>query len=246
MIQSFFSAKLGMKAQQARLDTIANNIANINTTAYKKNSVSFKDALYSIMGNGLVNGTGVVIAATSKSFEQGIPIETGVNMDFMINGNGFFTVAKADGTLAYTRDGSFAISSETTGNHLVTSHGDYVLDENGHKIDVPQGTSDIQVNSDGVLSTKTGQPIATLGIATFDNREGLSADGNGNYVPTAVSGSARKATAYSVKNGFLEGSNVDLSTEMMKLISTQRAYSLAGKALQTVDEMHRLANNLRS
>jgi len=246
MIQSYYSAKNAMKAQQTRLDTIANNISNINTVAFKNNAINFKDTLYTEMDNGLLRGTGVMIASATKSFTQGLPMVTGQSLDFMIDGNGFFTIQKNDGTLAYTRDGSFGISAEAQGNYLVTAQGYYVMDQNGQRIQLPNGTEDILVNGQGAIETKSGTPIAILNIASFDNEEGLSAMGDGCYGSTDVSGTAKKAQDYTVKNGFLEGSNVDLSQELVKLISTQRAYTLAGKALQTADEMHHMANNMRT
>ncbi len=246
MIQAFSSAKLAMRAQQARLDTIANNISNINTQGYKSGSVTFKDTLYTKMADGTVRGTGAIVASTARSFSQGIPISTGISMDFMIDGTGFFTVQRSDGSTAYTRAGTFAVSAETGGNYLVTANGDYVLDENGKRIAIPDGTDDIAVSTDGTIKTDGGAVIAKLNIASFSNQDGLISVGNDCFVATNASGAAQKATSYTVQNGVLEGSNVDYAKEMVKLISTQRAYSMAGKALQTVDEMRGTADDMRA
>ena len=246
MIQAFSSAKLAMRAEQTRLDTIANNIANINTQGFRGSSITFKDTLYTVMEDNTVRGTGSIVAAASRSMNQGTPIQTGVNLDFMIDGTGFFKVERSDGTQAYTRMGRFAVSAEQGGQYLVTASGDYVLDQNNNKIRIPDGTNDIAVSTDGTLKTADGTPIAKLNIACFSNPDGLSSIGNDCFVATAASGTAKNATSYTVKNGVLEGSNVDYAQEMVKLITTQRAYTIAGKALQTVDEMRGTANNMRA
>ncbi len=245
MIQSFYSAKLGISAQQTRLYTIANNIANINTEGFRSSSVTFKDALYTAKGNGTSHGTGAVVAATSKSFKQGTPIDTGVSLDFTIDGTGFFTIERSDGIQAYTRAGSFAVSAQRDGNYLMTANGNYVLDADSQRIRIPNGTDDITVDTDGTLRTGEGVAFAKLGIACFFNQYGLSSAGDNCFTETVASGQAKNATYATVINGVLEGSNVDFTQEMGKLIRTQRAYSIAGKALQAVDEMHQTANNMR-
>ncbi len=246
MIQAFSSAKLAMRAQQTRLDTIANNIANINTQGFRSGAITFKDTLYTTMEDGTVRGTGAIVAASARSMNQGTPMQTGVSLDFMIDGTGFFKVERSDGTQAYTRMGRFAVSAEQGGQYLVTANGDYVLDQNNSKISIPNGTKDIAVSTDGTLKTAGGTVIAKLNIACFSNPDGLSSIGNDCFVATEASGAAKNATSYTVKNGVLEGSNVDYAQEMVKLITTQRAYTIAGKALQTVDEMRATANNMRA
>ncbi len=245
MIQSLHSAKLGLRAQQTRLDTIANNIANINTQGFCSNSVTFKDALYTALEDGTSCGTGAIVAATSTSFEHGTPVNTGICLDFMIDGTGFFAIERKDGALAYTRAGNFAVSAQENGNFLVTANGEYVLDENGQRICIPAGTENIEADADGTVRTQDGTAFAKLGIACFTNPNGLCSVGNNCFMETDVSGKAQSAKAYTVTNGALESSNVDFSKEMGKLIRTQRAYSVAGKALQTVDEMRQTANNMR-
>ncbi|MHB1313901.1 MAG: flagellar hook-basal body protein [Christensenellales bacterium] len=252
MMQSLYSAKTAMHAQQTRLDTIANNMANISTNGFKSNRVTFKDALYTVMANteaqggNLQQGNGVLVAATTKSFLQGPPVETGISMDFMIDGNGFFTVERDDGSVAYTRCGSFAVTNGQDGKYLATGQGYYVLDTDMKRIKLPEAADGLSAGADGKLSVGEQEPFAAFNIAGFSNAHGLEAAANNCFRATATSGEARKATGVIVKQGFLEGSNVDLSSEMVKLIRTQRAYSLSGKALTTAIEMDETANNMRA
>ena len=252
MIQSLFSARTAMHAQQTRLDTIANNIANISTNGFQSSRVTFKDSLYSAMtnkeaqGGTLPQGNGMLVSATSRSFVQGTPIETNESMDFMIDGDGYFTVERNDGSVAYTRNGSFAVSKEKDGNYLVTAQGYYALDADMKRIKLPDNAAILTASADGKLSAGENDPFASLNIVTFPNEQGLEAVSDNCFMVTAASGTAQKAAKYTVKSGFLEGSNVDLSSEMVRLIRTQRAYSLAGKALITADEMNETANNMRT
>ncbi len=251
MMQALYSAKTGVNTQQLRIDTIANNIANINTTGFKAGRISFKDAMYTAIarapqttGNNLQNGCGLLISATTQDFKQGIPVLTGEPLDMCIEGDGFFTLMGPGGTLQYTRNGSFAVSEEQGGSYLVSTQGYYVLDAGGQKIKLPQ-LQDINVSPEGALSIGTGAPFATLGIASFDNNAGLQNVGASCFSPTPASGAARRATGFTVRQGALEGSNVDLARELTQLIRAQRAFSLVGKAITTADEMEAAANNMR-
>lgn len=253
MMQSLYSAKMGIIAQQTRTDTIANNVANINTHGFKRSNVTFKDTLYSTMkrpeGMGqeynLQQGNGVVVSAINRSFAPGVPLDTGVPLDMRIEGDAFFTVSSADGTPNYTRNGCFAVSNEGGANYLVDTQGRYVLDENLNKIQLPSNINDITVNSGGDISAN-GTHIATLNIVSFANNDGLEATQGTCYKATDASGDPIKATNVSVYQGQLEGSNVDLGLEMTKLIRAQRALSLASKAISTADEMSAIANNMRT
>lgn len=252
MMQAWLTARQGISSQQLRVDTIANNLANINTDGYKASRVDFKDALYTTMqrplkpqdGLNLELGTGTLVAGTNRTFTQGAPRDTGNLLDFCIVGDGFFTVMDAQGNRRYTRDGVFGVSVEGGGNYLVSARGEYVLDENGQKIALPD-TGPISVDAGGNIIVEGGA-VARLGIATFRNAQGLQAAGGNCYVATDASGAATMGEESSqVLQGALESSNVDLSQEMTRLIRAQRLFSLAGKALSTADEMDRLANNMR-
>lgn len=254
MIQGFYSAAMGSKAQQRRLDTIADNVANVNTVGFKSTRMDFKDAMYSTMkkqvegqdGN-LELGHGVLTANTKKYYHTGSMKQTGEPLDMAIQGEGFFTVVSQGGELRYTRNGAFSVSEEAAGNFLVTGNGEYVMDTNGQRIDIPAGTKgeEITVTADGTLRINSN-PVATMNIVTFDNMEGLEATGQTSFIATEVSGQPRRVgTEANVGQGILESSNVEMAKEISTLIRTQRAFQLAGKGITTADEMESIANNMR-
>lgn len=254
MMQAWLTARQGISSQQLRVDTIANNLANINTDGYKAVRVDFKDALYTTMqrpvkpqdGLNLELGTGTLVAGTNRTFTQGAPRDTGNLLDFCIVGDGFFTVLDAQGNRRYTREGVFGLSVEGEKNYLVTARGEYVLDASGQKIALPEG-GPVSVDSAGNVVVE-GAQVARLGIATFRNAQGLEAVGGNCYAATDASGEAVMAEeegSQQVLQGALESSNVDLAQEMTRLIRAQRLFSLSGKALAAADEMDRLANNMR-
>lgn len=252
MMQSVLTAGSGLSSQQARLDNIANNIANVNTNGFKSTRIDFKDALYTTMEspitsenqNDLEKGVGALIGATYEQFSQGAVKETGEPLDFAIEGNGFFTLQSGDGNTVYTRNGNFAVTHEASGSYLVNSDGDYVMDTAGNRISVSGDGENLEVNSDGVIS-ENNQVIGQMNIVNFANPEGLDTSGESNWKTTAESGNVIAADG-KVMQGSLEGSNVELAQEMTLLIRTQRAYSLASRALTTADEMDGLANNMRN
>jgi len=250
MIQSFSTARLGLSSQQKRVDTIAHNLANLNTYGYKASSVRFKDALYTTMqrpvqpqaGVDLQLGTGVLVSSIARSYIQGTPLDTGDSLDLCLSGDGFFTVQNG-GQVQYTRDGCFAISNENDGQYLVTAQGYYVLDNQMQRIRIPEG-GELSVSAQGALSIGEGAPFATLNIAAFANNDGLESVGGNCFAETVASGQPAASQA-EVRQGFLEGSNVDLAQEMTRLIRAQRCYSLAGRAVTALDDMQAVANNLR-
>ncbi len=254
MIQSTYTARGGLIAQQQRLDIIANNMANLSTTAYKAVRADFKDALYQTMvrpvqpqdGLNLQKGTGVLLGATTRDFTQGTPQMTGGALDLMLSGDGFFALQDIDGETAYTRDGTFGLSVEDGGNFLVTGDGRYVLDKNGQPINIKDtSTDDLSIQADGtMLNTATGEELGQLGIFTFVNRQGLLANSGNRFEPTESSGEAIESTA-TVRQGYLESSNVDLASEMVRMIRTQRVFSLTSRALTTADQMDSEANQIR-
>lgn len=251
MMQARNTAATGLVAQQQRMDVIAANLANENTTGYKAARADFKDALYVRMkdpagnaeANNLRKGSGVILNATGRDLSDGAAQTTGRSLDFSLSGEGYFTVRGADGGLLYTRDGHFSISPENGRNYLVDEDGRYVLSTQGQKISVGSGEN-LSVKTDGTLAVG-GRTVGTLAIADFSNPQGLSAAGGSCFQETAASGAPRAARSCEVEQGSLEASNVNLGEEMTLMIRAQRAYTMAGKALQTADDMDGLADSIR-
>ena len=247
MIQGLYSSASGMTNQQKSIDTIANNIANINTTGFKSSRMDFKEALYVTMlnedtGAPVEKGTGVLLAGVRKSFAPSSLEATGSPLDFAVEGDAFFAVQVPGGQTLYKRDGRFAVSMGEEENYLVTVEGYYVLDGNGEKIAVNGLPSEFKVSSDGSIQNEEGE----LGIFSFANNEGLEAVGDNCFRETVASGPSNEAGKFAVKQGYLESSNVDLADEMARLIRAQRAYQMAARAVTLIDQMEANANNLRT
>lgn len=257
------SAASGMYAQQLNIETISNNIANINTTGFKKNRAEFKDLIYQeVSANpqnvdipGIVEnpnskvivGTGVRPSSTEKVFKQGDLQETNQQLDLAIYGEGFFQMKKTDGTYAYTRDGSFKRSKDgsiVNSSGLVLEPGFIIADD----------TTEIAISRDGVISTKSYSgdtvELGTLELAKFVNPGGLKAVGDNMYVETEYSGIPILGNAGTdgfgeTHQGFLESSNVDIVEEMINMITAQRSYEINSKTVQTVEQMMSIANNIK-
>ncbi len=250
-----------MVSQQQNLDTIANNLANVNTTAFKQQRAQFQDLVYQTFrasgasGGGSANtpqaaqiGLGSRFASSSTSFTIGTMQPSGDAMHMAINGDGFFQVTLPDGSTAYTRDGSFATDSE---GQVVTSDG-YLLEPN---IVIPTGARAISISQTGTLSAVLpGQDeptdIGNIQIVTFPNPAGLTRMGQNLYRAGGGSGAATTATpgdqgAGTLNQFFLEGSNVQVVEEMVNMIVAQRAYEINSKAIQTADDMLGILNNLK-
>ncbi len=261
MLRSLYTAATGMDAQQLKMDTIANNLANANTTGFKKVRPEFEDLLSETLRPAagpdaqggsqpapLQVGLGVKTASTTRTFSQGDLLNTGNKLDVAIEGTGFFRVQRPSGELAYTRAGNFSV--DATGR-LVTSGGDLV--EPG--ITVPQDAKDITIKADGtVLAQMPGREdlmeLGQLELTTFQNPAGLSALGGNLFEATAASGEAihgkpGDAGVGSLSQGFLESANVKAVEEMIEMISTQRAYELNSKVIQTADQMLQRLTSLR-
>jgi flagellar basal-body rod protein FlgG len=253
MINSLWISKTGMEAQQTQLDVISHNLANVSTTGFKRSNAVFEDLMYqnlrqvgansseqSQLPTGLQLGLGVRTVATSRSFTQGSMQQTSNQLDVAIKGNGFFQVTQPDGTIGYTRDGSFQVDSQ---GRLVTSSGLPVA--NG--ITVPPSATNVSIAADGTVSatlpnSATPQNIGSLALANFVNPAGLEPRGDNLYVETAASGQPNGGTAGTnglgtVMQGFLETSNVNVVQELVSMIRTQRAYEMNSKAIQTSDQM---------
>ena len=253
MSQALWIAKTGLDAQQTRMAVISNNLANTNTTGFKRDRASFEDLLYQTvrqpggasseqtqLPSGLSTGTGVRVAATAKQFTQGNLSQTGNALDVAINGRGFFEVLLPDGSSAYTRDGSFQINAQ---GELVTNTG-YPVQPG---LQLPEGAQSVTIAADGTVSVQVaGEPeavqVGALTLADFVNPAGLQAKGGNVYVETGASGPAQvgspgTAGAGLLVQGALEGSNVNTVEELVSMIETQRAYETNAKAISTVDQM---------
>ncbi len=260
MIRALFTAATGMQAQQLNLDTIANNLANVNTTGFKRNRVDFQDLLYQTlrpagtrMAGGVEVPTGIQVGhgtrpvATQKIWSQGNFQQTENPLDLVIEGDGFFQVTRPDGTIAYTRAGAFKRDSQ---GQIVNSDG-YVLQP---ALTIPEGTTSISIGSDGTVSVitagqSTPQQLGQIELARFMNPAGLNAIGKNLFLPTAASGQATTGTPGldgfgTINQGFLEMSNVSVVEEMVQMIAAQRAFEVNSKAIRSADEMLAISNNL--
>src|ERR1051325_8999616 len=260
MLRALYTAATGMQAQQINIDTIANNIANVNTTGFKQGRAEFQDLLYQNMRPagtassssteypvGLELGLGTRPVATDRIYRQGDFRQTGNPLDLVIEGKGFFQVRLPSGELAYTRDGSFHVNAEGT---VVTAAGNPLEPQ----ITIPADAQEIVIGSDGTVSvTQSGQAAAqqvgTLQIANFQNPSGLNAMGGNLFVETAASGTATAGTAGEnglgrINQGFLEQSNVSVVEEMVNMIVAQRAYEVNSRAVRVADDMLSQINNL--
>jgi len=259
MNQALWVAKTGLEAQQTRMGVITNNLANVNTTGFKRDRAIFEDLMYqtvrqpgaqtsqnSQLPSGLMLGTGVHTVATEKLFTQGNIVQTGNSFDLAISGRGFFQVTRPDGTAAYTRDGTFQVDSQ---GQLVTSSG-FIVQPG---ITVPQGTQSLTVGADGTVSAQvTGNAapvqIGTLQLADFINTAGLQPIGNNLSQETAASGSPQTGTPGlnglgALVQGSVESSNVNVVEELVNMIETQRAYEMNSKAISTTASMLQYLNN---
>jgi len=248
-----------MQAQQLNLDTIANNLANVNTTGFKKSKLEFQDLLYqqsrpagadSGSGNqvpaGLQVGAGSRVVSTAKVFTQGTLSQTGEKLDIGIQGDGFYEFQRPDGTSAYTRDGSFKVTS--TGQ-VVTNDGYPVL--SGFQA-IPSGATAVSVATTGevTVTTASGRTSFQIQLLRFANPTGLENAGGNLYLETEASGTPELgnpgANGFGTTiQGYLEGSNVNVVTEMVNMIVAQRAYEINSKAIQTSDAMLQEVNNLK-
>ena len=261
MLRSLWTAASGMQAQTLNIDVISNNLANVNTTGFKRSRADFQDLLYetlrpagvassegSQVPTGIQVGHGSRAAAVQKVFIQGDYQHTKNQLDMAIEGDGFFQVLQPNGEVAYTRAGSFKLNSE---GRIVTSDGFFMEPE----LSIPSDTISISIGTDGTVSVlQAGEmepsEIGTIQLARFVNPAGLHSIGRNLFLPTSSSGDAITGTAGqegfgTIAQNYLEMSNVSVVEEMVNMITAQRAYEINSKAIQTADEMLQLANNLR-
>lgn len=259
MNSALWAAKTGLDAQQTRMSVVSHNLANVNTTGFKKDRAVFEDLLYqnvrqvgaatsqdTVSPTGLSIGTGVRVVATEKNHTQGSLNNTGNSLDVAINGRGFFQVLLPDGSFGYTRDGSFKMSAE---GELVTASGYRVQPG----ITIPSGAQSVTIGVDGVVSAQlAGQSsptqIGTLQLTDFVNPAGLQPRGENLLSESAASGPAQTSNPAlnglgSLQQGFLEGSNVNVVEELVAMIETQRAYEMNSKAISTTDQMLQYVSN---
>jgi len=261
MMRALYTAATGMNAQQFNIDTISNNLANVNTTGFRKNEARFQDLIYqnlqapgtpigaSVVPSGQDVGLGVKIGGTQKTFTQGTLQETDNPLNVAIQGDGFFQITLPDGTPAYTRDGNFQINP--TGS-IVTANGYFLSPQ----ITVPANATQVQVGADGTVTAlvpgqSQPQTLGQIQIARFTNSAGLAPQGQNNFVQTAASGAPTLSQpglngAGTLQGGYLEASNVSVVEEMVNLITAQRAYEANSKAISSADEMLQTAVQMKA
>ena len=253
MNRSLWIAKSGMEGQQFKLDTIANNLANVATNGFKRGGVVFEDLMYDSLRQvgaassdqtqlptGLQVGLGARVSASTRNFSQGNLQQTGNHLDLAIKGQGFFQVQLPDGSTAYTRDGSFQLDAA---GQMVTANGQ-VLQPG---ITIPANAQSVTVAADGTVSVTVpgqaqAQVLGQLQLATFINPGGLDPRGQNLYAETTASGTPNTGAPGvdgrgGLMQGYVEGSNVNVVEELVSMIATQRAYELNSKAIQTTDQM---------
>ena len=251
-------ARTGLDAQSSRMRVIANNLANVNTTGFKRDRATFETLAYQTMtapgapasaenryATGLSLGSGVQMTGTARVNSQGALATTDNPLDLAIEGDGFFQVTMPDGTIGYTRSGNFNLSAE---GQIVTSDGMPIQPA----IQVPEGAQTITVGADGTVSAQLAgetEPtqLGQIELARFVNPAGLAAKGGNLFTETAASGAAQVGPAAidgrgSLRQGMLEGSNVNVVQELVDMIETQRAYEVNSKMISATDEMLRNAN----
>jgi flagellar basal-body rod protein FlgG len=250
---ALWAAKTGLDAQNTQMSVIANNLANTNTTGFKSDRTAFQDLMYQNVrqvgaqstqntqySTGLSLGTGVRIAATEKNYAQGSVLQTGGNLDMSVSGLGFFQITMPDGTLSYTRDGSFSMDAQ---GNVVTATGNPL----SPAITIPANAQSVTVGTDGTVSvTRAGSSkptsVGQIQLASFINVQGLQPTGNNLLAESASSGAPQVGTPGTgglgtLNAGSLETSNVNTVTELVNMIQCQRAYEMNSKAITTTDQM---------
>ncbi len=258
MQSALWVSKTGLAAQDVKMTTIANNLANVNTTGFKRDRVAFNDLFYQTqrqpggqvdelneLPSGLQLGTGTRVVGTQKIFTTGDMLTTNQQMDLAIEGQGFFQIEEANGDLGYTRDGQFLRNSDGL---MVTSQGLPLVPN----IEIPEDSLNITIASDGVVTAQISgqaeaQELGQITLVNFTNPTGLEARGNNLYRETGASGAAIEGVAGDqaigqLRQGALEGANVNVVEEMVEMISTQRAYEMNAKVVSAADDMLKFLN----
>jgi len=253
MHPALYISKTGLSAQDTALTTISNNLANVSTVGFKKDSAVFQDLMYQVkrepgglnsqdsqLPSGLQLGTGVRVEGTTKQFTQGSMEVTEQALDLAVNGRGFFQILLPDGTTSYTRDGQFQVNSD---GEIVTASGNRLEPS----ITIPENTANITIGEDGTVSATingeaTAQQVGQIDTVDFINPQGLKAIGNNLFRETEASGDPQTGTPGlsgfgEIKQGMLESSNVEVVEELVSMITTQRAYEMNSKVVSTADQM---------
>jgi len=259
MLRAVHTAATGMEAMQTNLDNVANNLANVNTTSYKKSTAEFQDLFYQTVRapgtavsadtttpTGVQVGVGVKTASVHKEFSQGASKPTNNPMDMLINGDGFFAMQKETGEIVYSRDGAFKIDAQ---GRMMNSQGHLLQPP----ITVPPNTAGITISPTGVVTAKDNEgrtnQIGQIEIVNFVNAAGLAALGGNQYQATDASGAPIQGTPGTnglgvLEQGHLEASNVNVVNEMVNMIQAQRAYEMNSKVMQAADQMLQVSNNV--
>ena len=261
MFKSLNTAATGMQAQQTNMEVISNNLANVQTTGFKRSRAEFDDLIYqnikepgaqsglnAVSPTGIQTGIGVKTSAVHKDYEVGAAKVTGNDLDLMIEGQGFFPIQLEDGQIGYTRDGSF---KKDPAGRIVDRSGRPLVPE----LTIPPGTMNISVAENGEVQIQTQagsvpQTIGQIQTVSFVNPAGLKAMGKNTFIPTAASGVPNQGVPGqnelgTISQGQIEGSNVNIVEEMVSMINAQRAYEMNSKAIQASDSMLQSLNNLR-
>lgn len=253
MSQSLNTAASGLRTQQRSIDTLANNIANVNTPGFKRSRLDFADAIYAAMQNpalpadrqdpAMQLGHGVLPGMEITDWRAGPLMESGRQLDVAIDSPAFLMTEDPNGKRTFVRGGSLQSMSENDSYVLMTTGGHYVLDQNGQRIYADQSFENMSVDTTGLIRID-GADIARLGVVTFANPDGLIRSGQGAFQVSASSG-APAASRSTVRQGFVEASNVDPGEEMTRLIQAQRAYAFLSRAVTTSDQMRATENEIR-
>jgi flagellar basal-body rod protein FlgG len=243
MLEGMYSAAAGMEAQQQQLDAIGNDLANVSTTGYKSERMGFRDLLYNQIeqaGTATTIGTGAAAELVGRDQSQGALQKTGQPLDVAILGPGFLTVKRPGGTVALTRDGALQIDAR---GRLTTAEGNLLHPP----ITLPRGTSpdEVAIAPDGTVRVGT-RTVGRLALVDVTSPDHLLAAGGNRFTPTAASGAPRPVKGTTVQQGTLEGSNVNVGSEMVQMMSAQRGYQMQSTAIQTQNQMLSIANQLRS
>jgi flagellar basal-body rod protein FlgG len=241
MLEGLYSAAAGMQAQTQRMDTVANDLANVNTNGYKHERVAFRDLLYVRDASGNVqSGAGAAATTVGRGFTQGAIRETGNPLDLAIENGGFLQVRRADGTTALTRDGALRLDAR---GRITTQQGDLLQPA----VTLPAGTkeSDVQIGSDGTISVANRQ-VGRIQLMTVRSPQGLQSAGDNLFRATAASGAATALPGGRLTQGAVEASNVDVADTMTEMMDAQRSYQLASKAIQMQDQLLQIANSVKS
>ena len=241
MLEGMYSAAAGMAAQQQRLDALSNDLANVNTTGYKRVRVAFRDLVYTQAGPGarpgVSEGSGAAATSVGRGSAQGALKRTDRPLDIALNGPGFLAVRRPDGTQALTRDGNLRLDAQ---NRLVTNDGLFT------GVTLPGGTPEdqVRIGTDGTVRVGERR-VGGLDLVTVRSADGLAANGDNSFSVTAASGPATAIGTVALEQGALEASNVDMGEAMAEMMEAQRSFELASKVIQMQDQLAEIANGVK-